>query len=135
MTVLSSYLQRSLGWLSILLAACVGQPSAPRPVHPLDTGRVNTPVTIVMDTEATIWLDPIDRTWARVESVQHLIARFEQATGHLPERLEQVLPRESAPAAMRVDAWGNPFRYDVAGTNYKISAAGPDQAFGTADDF
>lgn len=134
MTVLSRFSQRCVGWIPIVLAACGGRPSAPVPVHPPDTARVDTPVVAVVDTESTIWPDPVHRTWARLESVQHLIAQFEKATGRLPERLDEVLPTESAPAAMRVDAWGNPLRYDVAGTSYTITAAGPDRAFGTADD-
>lgn len=134
MTDFGRFARCRLGWLPILLAACGGRPSASPPVHPLDTAPLDTPVVAVVDTESSIWPDPVDRTWVRLESVQHLIARFEQVTGRLPERLEEVLPSESAPVAMRVDAWETPFRYDVIGTGYKISAAGPDRAFGTADD-
>jgi hypothetical protein len=62
--------------------------------------RRHTPVVVIVDTDVTLWPDPGERTWVRLGSLQHLIARFEEETGRVPARLEEVLPRGEAPAYM-----------------------------------
>jgi hypothetical protein len=120
--------------LGLLLSAC-GAPNARSvPVPAAEPARTDTPFVGVVDTESTIWPDPTERTWARLGTLQHLIGRFEQSIGRLPERLEEVVPPDAAPASMRLDAWGNPVRYCLVGTDYELRAAGPDGALGTTDD-
>ena len=134
MTTLRRLLKRSVALFALVFPACGGPRSAPVQVHPVEKVRLDGGQLVVVDTDSTIWPDPVDRTWSRLVNVQYLVAEFEQTRGRLPERLEDVLPTQSAPAAMRVDAWENPLHYEAAGTEYVITAAGPDGLFGTADD-
>ena len=54
-------------------------------------------------------------------------------TDPLPENWVQTLPE------IPLDPWGNPYRYQFPGTKNpeepEITSTGPDQLFGTADDF
>jgi hypothetical protein len=120
--------------LALVLAACGSRPSAVAQVHRSTPARADTPVVVIVDTDETIWPDPGERTWVRLGSLQHLIARFEEENGRVPARLEEVLPRGEAPSYMYLDAWGSPIRYTATGTEYELHAAGPDGSYGTADD-
>jgi len=91
----------------------------------------------IVDTDETLYPDPIDLTRFRMRQLQRLVTRYHAATGTAPDSLGDVLSPSLAPeyrsAALR-DAWGSEFRLTQSGRRLELLSAGADHTLGTADD-
>lgn len=122
--------------IMLLLSACTGSlkrdPRAimPEPRVPQDSGTV-----VMVDTDETIWPNPVERTYVRMSTLRNLLNDYEARIGVLPDELSALsssgtlLPDESTR-----DGWGNPIVLFRTGTDYELRAAGPDRIAGSADD-
>lgn len=76
----------------------------------------------------------VDLTGTELESLARIILTFASESEGLPESLE-ALRRYNPAASVRSDAWGRRIRYEKLSENsFRLTSAGPDGAFGTADD-
>lgn len=80
---------------------------------------------------------------AGIGGISTAIDLYETDNGRLPDSLQNLLTKGSEPnwngpylrkAESLRDPWGNEFQYTRSGNSYTVVSAGPDGAFGTADD-
>jgi hypothetical protein len=68
------------------------------------------------------------------------IEAYKQEEGKVPQtesfdRLVDTLAPDFLPVVIRIDAWWNPYSYQVKGdSDFELRSAGPDGRFGTLDD-
>jgi hypothetical protein len=119
--------------LLLALGGCApgSRAEAQRPAGP--RGHDTVPRGVV-DTEESLWPDPVVRTQVRLSSLQHLIENHERVRGTLPATLDEVLPPGEGPVVLEWDAWGNRILYSAGRGDYEVRAPGPDGGPGTADD-
>ena len=76
----------------------------------------------------------VDLAGTDLESLARVILMFASEGEGLPESLE-ALRRYNPAASARADAWGRRIRYErLSEDSFRLTSAGPDGAFGTADD-
>jgi hypothetical protein len=76
----------------------------------------------------------VDLTAADLESLARVVLQFAAEGEGLPGSLEE-LRRYNPAASVRSDAWGHRVRYEkLSEDSFRLTSAGPDGAFGTADD-
>jgi len=76
----------------------------------------------------------VDLTGTELESLARVILTFASESEGLPGSLE-ALRRYNPAASVRSDAWGRRILYEKLSENaFRLTSAGPDGAFGTADD-
>lgn len=69
-----------------------------------------------------------------LESLGRVILEYASAGEGLPKSLE-ALRRYNPAASVRTDPWGHRVRYErLSEDSFRLTSAGPDGAFGTADD-
>ena len=93
--------------------------------------------TVIGDTDAMVFTDPVDLTRVRLVRLHWFIRDGASRTGELPPSLDHVLPQAiDARSRMEMlrDGWGRPFRYSRSDNDFEIRSAGPDGRFGSADD-
>jgi hypothetical protein len=78
-------------------------------------------------------------TLKSIEKLAEGIGAYRQRNGQLPNaadivKLTDILHPQYMSELIRLDAWGNPLRYETAGADFHITSAGPDGRFGTPDD-
>lgn len=80
---------------------------------------------------------------ASIGAISTAIDLYETDNGRLPDSLQNLMTKGSEPnwngpylrkAESLRDPWGNEFQYSRQGNTYTVVSAGPDGAFGTADD-
>lgn len=122
--------------LLLILASCVPHSPSKAPVpDPVSTARDSVPFSGAVDTEESLWPDPLIRTHVRLSSLQHLIEEHGRMRGRLPASIEEILPAGEGPVVLEIDAWGHEIRYVVLGDgDYEVRAPGPDGLLNTADD-
>ena len=78
-----------------------------------------------------------------IASIESAIDLYEMDNGRFPDSLQNLVSKGSEPnwsgpylkkAEQLNDPWGTQFQYTKSGNSYTIVSAGPDKAFGTADD-
>jgi hypothetical protein len=119
----------------LILASCgasaVSKTPLPEPTpHPVGDGDP----LFVVDTEESLWPDPLQRTWVRLSSLQHLIEGYVARTGKLPDALEDVIPHLIDRQVLARDAWGQMIRFRSLPGDYELVSAGVDGVFGNDDD-
>lgn len=76
----------------------------------------------------------IKLTGVNLESLAKEVLTYTSEGEGLPESLE-ALRRFHPAAASAADAWGTPIRYQrLSDSSFRLTSAGPDKAFDTADD-
>jgi hypothetical protein len=76
----------------------------------------------------------VDLTGTNLESLARVILTFAAEGEGLPASLDE-LRRASPAASAAADAWGRRIRYErLSDDAFRLTSAGPDGAFGTADD-
>jgi hypothetical protein len=76
----------------------------------------------------------VDLTGTNLESLARVILTFASEGEGLPASLD-ALRRASPAASVASDAWGRRIRYErLSDDAFRLTSAGPDGAFGTADD-
>jgi hypothetical protein len=76
----------------------------------------------------------VDLTAADLESLARAVLEFAADGEGLPASLD-ALRRTNPAASGRADAWGRRVRYEkLSEDSFRLTSAGPDGAFGTADD-
>jgi len=76
----------------------------------------------------------VDLTGTNLESLARVILTFASEGEGLPASLD-ALRRASPAAGVASDAWGRRIRYErLSDDAFRLTSAGPDGAFGTADD-
>jgi len=127
----------------LLLAALCGACSpvrttgpSPAPV-PSPSGVERDHPPGIVDTDRTLFPDPVDRTAVRMEALRRQITLYFESHGAAPDRVDQSYPpgpeREWI-VDYRHDAWGREYRYTPLRTDYELRSAGADGQFGTSDD-
>lgn len=86
----------------------------------------------------------INATRASIAAIATQIQTYQLDTGRYPSSLDDLITDSGAPnwdgpyvrggKDALVDAWGVPFSYKLAGSDYKITSAGPDTQAGSGDD-
>jgi general secretion pathway protein G len=87
----------------------------------------------------------IKATVAQISNLKAALETYEQDNGSYPDPADGLNALVSPPAnagagwhkqmdAVPKDAWGNDFKYELNGTDYEITSAGPDGQMGTGDD-
>ena len=84
----------------------------------------------------------IAATRASIAVIAGAIDVYEVDTGRYPPSLQSLVSDDGAPNwhgeyirnGLPVDAWGTAFQYALVGKSFKITSAGPDKNFGSADD-
>ncbi|HPW19155.1 MAG TPA: type II secretion system protein GspG [Candidatus Aminicenantes bacterium] len=76
----------------------------------------------------------VDLAGADLESLGRVVLEYASGGEGLPDSLE-ALRRYNPAAGARTDPWGRPIRYEkLSEDSFRLTSAGPDGAFGTADD-
>lgn len=89
---------------------------------------------MVVDTEETLWPDPVERTWVRLANLQDRIQRYRRQAGRFPASIEAMLPVPADRDALARDAWDAAFAFRLLARDYELRSSGPDRVIGTADD-
>jgi type II secretion system protein G len=80
----------------------------------------------------------IRTTENNIHTLRCAVAEYRLTKGSLPARLEDLAKKLDGSVAMKdgkfVDAWGQPFVYQVDGKEFKVWSCGPDGKPGTGDD-
>jgi len=78
-----------------------------------------------------------------IAAIESAIDMYEVDNGKFPDSLQNLVTKGSEPnwsgpyikkAESLNDPWGTQFQYTKSGNTYTLTSAGPDKAFGTADD-
>lgn len=104
---------------------------------PSPTPRASCPARSTLIVALALWAMPVLASDPRAElaSLCAQLAAGCQTCGKAPaERTAAAMSSAPAPPAKPVDEWGNPIRISINNGGLRVESAGPDGAFGTADD-
>ncbi len=91
-------------------------------------GKSNLKVMVDQYAEAKIDLTKVD-----MDTLERIISERMASDGQAPAALEEL--RRFHPAMSLRDAWGREIRYErLSDSSFRLTSAGPDGEFGTADD-
>ncbi len=75
---------------------------------------------------------PNIQTAGNMLEMHNQIDQYHSTLGSLPESVDTITTLKPD---LKLDAWNNPIRYEITGTNsYELQSAGPDGKWNTADD-
>lgn len=74
-----------------------------------------------------------------ISAIESAIDLYEMDNGRFPDSLQNLVDESKGQAYLKKaeqlnDPWGTQFQYTKSVSSYSIVSAGPDKAFGTADD-
>lgn len=111
---------------------------AVEPAPPVARAEAPVPDTarplMVVDTEESLWPDPVERTWVRLANLRYRIEGYRLQAGRFPASLEELLPGSADRDALARDAWGGTFALRPLPNDYELRSSGPDRVLGTPDD-
>lgn len=122
--------------LVLVQGGCVARAAHQVPLNPgpVPAASDTPPTPVVVDSEESLWPDPVERTHVRLSSLQHRIEGYRSQAGRLPASLEEVFPDSAERRVLARDAWEETIAFRPLANDYELRSGGPDRVLETRDD-